>query len=64
MIESLQRGVEDQIRRIGLLEIRRHEQGGRAASLNLGHRCCAFARVASCQDEAFGASAGDRVRDG
>ena len=62
--EPLERGVEDQIRRIGVFEIRRHEQGGRPASLDLSRRGCALVRVASCHHETFGASAGDRLGDG
>ena len=64
MIESLERGVEDQIRRIGLFEIRRHEQGGRPAALDLGRCGCALVGVASCHHEAFGAGARRRLGNG
>ena len=43
MAEALLRRVENQIRRIGLFEVRRHEKDGRPASLDLsrgGRRLC------------------------
>ncbi len=63
MTEALERRVEDQIRRIGLFEIRRHKQGGRPASLELSRRGRAFVPVASRHHETFGAGAGDRLGD-
>ena len=64
MAEALERRVEDQVRRIGLFEVRRHEKGGRPASLDLGRCGRAFARVPSCHHEAFGARACDRLGNG
>jgi hypothetical protein len=64
MIESFERGVEDQVRRIGLFEIRGHEQGGRPASLDFRRRGRALVRVSSRHHETFGASAGRRLGDG
>ena len=62
--EPLERRVEDQIRRAGVLEIRRHEQGGRAASLDLRRCGRAFARVSARHHETLGAGARGRLRDG
>jgi hypothetical protein len=44
-----------------LFEIRRNEQGGRPAALDLGRRSDAFLRIPSRHHETFGASACDRV---
>ena len=48
----------------GVFEIRRHEQGGRPASLDLSRRGRAFARVSSRHHETFGAGARDRLGNG
>ena len=60
MTEPFQRGVEDQVRRIGLFEIRRNEQGGRPAALDLGRRSHAFRPRPVPSPRDLGASACDR----
>ena len=62
--EALQRGVEDHIRRTGMFEIRRHEQSGRPAALDLSRRDFPLVRVPSRHHETLGASAGDRLSNG
>jgi hypothetical protein len=61
--EALERRAEDHIRRVGVFEVRRHEQGGRPASLDLSRRGRALVGVSSRHHETFGASACNRLGD-